>query len=84
MNWDTVKGNWRQFTGSIKKTWGKLTDDELMEIAGDKDRLLGKIQEKYGYAKEEAQRRLGEWERSQEQQQGAKRAGTVKGGLDES
>ena len=82
MNWDTVKGNWRQFTGSVKKTWGRLTDDELIEIAGDREMLLGKIQEKYGYAREEAQRRLGEWERSQEQQ-GAKRAGTVKGGLDE-
>jgi uncharacterized protein YjbJ (UPF0337 family) len=80
MNWDTIKGNWKQFTGSIKKTWGRLTDDELMEIAGDRDRLVGKIQEKYGYAKDEAHRRLSEWERAQEP--GATRSGTIKGSYD--
>ena len=57
MNWDTIKGNWKQFTGSAKKTWGRLTDDELTEIAGEKDRMIGKLQERYGYAKDEAERR---------------------------
>jgi uncharacterized protein YjbJ (UPF0337 family) len=81
MNWDTIKGNWKQFTGSAKKAWGRLTDDELTEIAGEKDRMVGKLQEKYGYAKDEARRQVDEWERAQEEP-GGTRSGTIKGGLD--
>ncbi len=84
MNWDTIKGNWKQFTGSVKKQWGRLTDDELTEISGEKDRLIGKLQERYGYAKEEAQRYVDEWERSQAEapvRAGKKgRIDTVRGG----
>ena len=61
MNWDQVKGNWKQFTGKIKAKWGKLTDDDLTTIAGKRDQLAGKLQEKYGYAKDQAERELDEF-----------------------
>jgi len=52
MNWDQAKGQWNQIKGSIKTKWGKLTDDDLDVIAGERDRLIGKIQERYGINKE--------------------------------
>jgi len=58
MNWDTVKGNWKQMTGKIKEEWGDLTDDEIKEAEGDRDQLIGKIQAKYGIAKEEAEKQV--------------------------
>ncbi|OAN80609.1 general stress protein CsbD [Sulfitobacter sp. EhC04] len=58
MNWDQIKGNWKQMTGSIKSEWGDLTDDEVTEAEGDRDKLVGKIQERYGVAKEEAERQV--------------------------
>lgn len=63
MNWDQVKGNWKQFKGNAKQAWGKLTDDDLMQIEGDQDELVGKIQERYGLAKEEAERQVKDWAR---------------------
>jgi uncharacterized protein YjbJ (UPF0337 family) len=61
MNWDQIRGNWKQIKGSARKTWGKLTDDDLDVVEGEKDRLVGKVQERYGIAKEEAERRVDEW-----------------------
>ena len=61
MNWDQVKGKWRQLSGSAKAQWGKLTDDELAQIDGDRERLAGLIQSKYGVAREEAERQADEW-----------------------
>tara|TARA_R110002074_G_scaffold113783_3_gene242981 strand:- start:230 stop:427 length:198 start_codon:yes stop_codon:yes gene_type:complete len=58
MNWDTIKGNWKQMTGKVKEEWGDLTDDEIMEAKGDRDQLVGKIQAKYGVAKDEAERQV--------------------------
>lgn len=58
MNWDVVKGNWKQVKGDIRKRWGKLTDDELEEVAGERDKLIGKLQEKYGYARGEAEKQV--------------------------
>jgi uncharacterized protein YjbJ (UPF0337 family) len=58
MNWDRIEGNWTQFTGRMKEQWGKLTDDDLTEIAGKRDVLVGKVQERYGLAKDEAERDL--------------------------
>ncbi|HEY9145214.1 MAG TPA: CsbD family protein [Thiobacillus sp.] len=58
MNEDTVKGNWKQVSGKIKQKWGKLTDDDLMKAEGDKDYLLGKLQEHYGLAKDKAEQFL--------------------------
>lgn len=59
--WDQIAGKWKQATGEVKKQWGDLTDDELMEINGNRDILAGKIQERYGVAKEEANRQIDEW-----------------------
>ena len=58
MNWDAVEGDWKNFTGKVKEKWGKLTDDDLTVIRGKRDQLSGKLQEKYGYAKEEAEKHL--------------------------
>ena len=49
--WDQIRGNWKQLKGRVREKWGLLTDDDLEHIAGHKDRLVGKIQEKYGEAK---------------------------------
>jgi uncharacterized protein YjbJ (UPF0337 family) len=63
MNWDRIEGNWKQITGHAKEQWGKLTDDDLDVVAGRRDQLAGKIQERYGVAKDEAERQLAEWQR---------------------
>jgi uncharacterized protein YjbJ (UPF0337 family) len=60
-NWDKVAGQWKQITGEAKKKWGKLTDDELMQINGSRDILAGKLQEKYGIAKEQANKQIDDW-----------------------
>jgi uncharacterized protein YjbJ (UPF0337 family) len=58
VNWEQTKGQWNQAKGALKKQWGKLTDDDLTVIAGQRDQLVGKIQERYGIAKEEADKRI--------------------------
>jgi uncharacterized protein YjbJ (UPF0337 family) len=63
MNWDEIKGNWKQFKGQAKVQWGKLTDDDLTRVEGNRDILVGRIQERYGIAKEEARRQVETWER---------------------
>ncbi len=65
MNWDRAEGNWKQFKGIVKEQWGKLTDDQLDVIAGKRTQLAGKIQEAYGFSKEEAERQLSDWEKRQ-------------------
>ena len=62
MNWDRAEGNWKQLKGNIKEQWGKLTDDELDKIAGRRDQLVGRIQERYGIQRDEADKRVTEWE----------------------
>jgi uncharacterized protein YjbJ (UPF0337 family) len=64
MNWDEVGGRWNQFKGSVKEHWGKLTDDDLTVIAGNRDKLLGKLQERYGITKEKAEEQLNQWKMS--------------------
>ena len=61
MNWDQIQGKWKQLTGSIQATWGHLTGDEVAEIDGDREKLEGKIQEKYGKTKEEAKQAVDDW-----------------------
>jgi uncharacterized protein YjbJ (UPF0337 family) len=61
MNTDTFAGQWKQLKGEIKTKWGKLTDDDLMKAEGSYDKLVGSIQERYGYARERAERELTEW-----------------------
>jgi uncharacterized protein YjbJ (UPF0337 family) len=56
MNWDQVEGTWKQSKGKIRQKWGKLTDDDLELIAGKRDQLIGRLQVRYGIAKEEAER----------------------------
>lgn len=62
MNWDIVKGNWKQFRGEVKAQWGKLTDDHLDVISGKRIELAGKIQEAYGITKDEAEHQIKEFE----------------------
>jgi uncharacterized protein YjbJ (UPF0337 family) len=62
MNWDTIQGNWKQLTGQAKTQWGKLTDDDLQAVAGHRDKLAGKLQERYGIAKDAAEKQLKDWE----------------------
>ncbi|WP_425049699.1 CsbD family protein [Psychromarinibacter sp. S121] len=61
MNWEQVKGNWNQVKGKAREQWGELTDDELAKAKGEREQLVGLIQEKYGIAKEEAERQVDEW-----------------------
>jgi len=61
-NWDRIQGNWKQVAGKAKVQWGKLTDDDLEVVAGRRDQLAGKIQERYGVAKDEAEKQLTAWE----------------------
>ncbi|WP_298973829.1 CsbD family protein [uncultured Roseobacter sp.] len=58
MNWDIIKGNWKQMTGTIQSKWGELTNDEIDQLEGDRERLAGLIQERYGVAKDEAERQI--------------------------
>lgn len=59
MNNDIMEGNWKQLKGKVRENWGKLTDDDVDEIAGKKDNFVGKLQEKYGIEKDEAEK---EWD----------------------
>jgi uncharacterized protein YjbJ (UPF0337 family) len=61
MNWDRVQGNWKQFKGQVRQTWGKLTDDDLEVIEGKRTELAGRLQSRYGYAKDEADRNIDGW-----------------------
>jgi uncharacterized protein YjbJ (UPF0337 family) len=61
MNWDQLEGQWHQITGSLKARWGKLTDDDVKNVSGKKDALLGRLQERYGIVKDEAEKQVDEW-----------------------
>jgi uncharacterized protein YjbJ (UPF0337 family) len=63
MNEDTIQGNWKQFAGKIREQWGKLTDDDLTTIAGKRDQLVGKLQEREGIARDVAEKQVAEWSR---------------------
>jgi uncharacterized protein YjbJ (UPF0337 family) len=65
MNWDRIEGNWKQFTGNIKTQWGKLTDDQLDVIAGNREKLVGKVQEAYGITMEETEKQIAAWQSRQ-------------------
>ncbi|ALQ50899.1 CsbD family protein [Nitrosomonas ureae] len=58
MNWDQVKGNWTQVKGKAQQQWGKLTNDDLDVIEGSREEFVGKVQERYGIAKEEAEKQV--------------------------
>jgi uncharacterized protein YjbJ (UPF0337 family) len=61
MNSDILSGVWKQLRGEIRQTWGELTDDEIDQIAGQRDKLIGKLQEKYGYSRMEAEAEINEF-----------------------
>jgi uncharacterized protein YjbJ (UPF0337 family) len=63
MNWDRIAGNWKQFVGKAKVKWGKLTDSDWTQINGARDQLVGRIQERYGIARDEAERQVAEYEK---------------------
>ena len=62
MDWNIVEGNWKQFKGKVKAQWGKLTDDHLDVIAGNRDQLAGKSQETYGITKDETKQQIKRFE----------------------
>jgi uncharacterized protein YjbJ (UPF0337 family) len=62
MNRDTFKGQWMQLKGQLRRQWGKLTDDEVDQIQGNAEILIGKLQERYGYSREQAERELERWD----------------------
>ena len=61
MNTDILKGKWMQVKGDIRSKWGKLTDNDLTEIQGDTEKMIGKLQERYGYKREQAQKELNDF-----------------------
>jgi uncharacterized protein YjbJ (UPF0337 family) len=61
MNWDRVEGNWKQFKGQAQQQWGNLTNDDLDVVEGKRQELAGKIQERYGVAKDEAEKQIDDW-----------------------
>jgi|SoiMethySBSTD1v2_1073268.scaffolds.fasta_scaffold331696_3 uncharacterized protein YjbJ (UPF0337 family) len=58
MNADVMKGKWHQLKGEVKSRWGKLTDDDLDRVEGDSEKLIGRVQERYGYARHDAEREV--------------------------
>lgn len=67
MNWDRIESNWKQYMGSAKQQWGKLTDDQLDVSSGKRDLLVGKIQEVYGISKDEAENQMTTWQGTQKE-----------------
>jgi len=62
MAWDTIEGKWKEMTGRVREQWGKLTDDDLAVINGKREQLIGKLQQRYGWAKDEVERQVNEFE----------------------
>lgn len=62
MNKDILKGRWKQLTGEIKSRWGKLTDDDLKTLDGQREKLVGKLQERYGMARDAADKEVADFE----------------------
>lgn len=61
MNWDMVQGSWTQFKGKVKTKWAKLTDDDMDAIDGKREELVGRLQQRYGMKKDEAEKELDRW-----------------------
>jgi uncharacterized protein YjbJ (UPF0337 family) len=61
MNRDTLKGQWMQLKGKVRQQWGQLTDDEIDQMQGNSEMLIGRIQERYGRSREEAEREVDRW-----------------------
>jgi uncharacterized protein YjbJ (UPF0337 family) len=74
MNWDRIEGNWKQITGKARERWGKLTDSDFEAVAGRRDQLVGRIQERYGIARDIAQKQADEWAKALKEQEEASTA----------
>lgn len=61
MDWNRVEGSWKQISGMVKEKWGKLTDDDIDVINGRREQLEGKIQERYGYSKDQIKKEIDDW-----------------------
>ena len=61
MDWNRVEGSWKQVAGKVKEQWGELTDDDIAQINGNREQLEGKIQARYGYAKDQVQKEVDDW-----------------------
>jgi uncharacterized protein YjbJ (UPF0337 family) len=72
MNWDRIEGNWKQFAGNIKSQWARLTEDQILAIAGNRERFVGKVQEVYGITKEETEKQIAAWQHRQQEKKPAK------------
>lgn len=75
MNWDRIEGNWKQFAGHVKGQWGNLTDDDIKQIDGSREKLEGKLQARYGYAKEQIAKDVDRWLAEAEFEDGPPRDG---------
>ena len=67
MNSDTLKGKWKELKGAAKERWGRLTDDDLDVIDGQADQLIGRLQQRYGIARDEAQKQVDDWNAARSQ-----------------
>lgn len=63
-SWDRVKGNWNKYAGQVRQQWGKLTEDDITVINGQRQELVGRLQIRYGLAKEEAEKQVEQWEKT--------------------
>ena len=66
MNQDTFEGKWKQIKGAFKDKWGKFTDDDMTRLEGNRDKIVGALQEKYGHTKDQAQKEFDTWYDSQQ------------------
>ena len=62
INWDIIEGKWNEYKGKAQAQWGKLTDDDLDVIAGKREQMVGKLQERLGIAQDEAEKQVKDWE----------------------
>lgn len=76
MNWDRIEGNWKQVMGKAREQWGKLSTDDIEVIGGRRDQLVGRIQERYGIARDVAQRQVDEWATALRDEQKVSTAGS--------
>lgn len=75
MNQDQMEGKWKQLKGSFKEKWGKFTDDDITRLNGNREKIIGALQEKYGQTKEQAQKEFDNWYSSQEQHERTRTGG---------
>ena len=80
MNEDILKGKWKEIKGGVKEKWGKLTDDDLAVVEGNKDKLLGILQQKYGYAKDKAEQEYKDFIGGYKERAGERRVNPQEGG----